>query len=140
MGDQTNPTIAQAIAQALSDLQEPIPTKELIEKVLTIRPSSAKNPASSIRTHLRWQENGQSIAYLDRKTLVPLRTAMRGVRFRIPLSRRETKRGILLIEPALGGFVDLREFDDALQPQSANARHFFSSTIRTLLTEDPYAT
>ena len=89
MGDQTNPTIAQAIAQALSDLQEPIPTKELIEKVLTIRPSSAKNPAGSIRNHLRWQENGKSIVYLDRKTLVPLRTAMRGVRFRIPLSRQD---------------------------------------------------
>jgi hypothetical protein len=113
MAPQTKPTIAQAIAQALSDVQGPIPVKELVERVLTIRPSSAKNPAGPVKNHLRWHANGSSLVYLDRKTIVPLQPAMCGVRFRIPLTRQEVKHGVLLTYPALMGFVNIQRGESA---------------------------
>jgi hypothetical protein len=107
MPSQTKISIAEAVAQALSDVQGPISVIEFVEKVLTIRPSSAKNPAASIKNHLRWDANGKSIVYLDSKTIVPLQSAMRGVRFRVPLTRQEVKHGVLLTHPALMGFVNV---------------------------------
>lgn len=89
----------------VAQLDGPISRDEFIARVLVIRPSNARNPAASIRNHLRWQEEGRTIVYLDPKTIVPLRIVMRGVRFRIPLSREEVKQGFLLVDPAFRYFL-----------------------------------
>jgi hypothetical protein len=65
-----------------------------------------------MRSHLRQDHAGQTLVFLDAKTILPLPIAMRGVRFRVPLSRREVKRGALIIHPAFDHFLR-RELDPA---------------------------
>ncbi len=98
-------TIAEAVAQVMAQLDGPISRDEFIARVLTIRPSKAKDPVASIRNHLRQDELGRTLVYLDPKTIVPLHIAMRGVRFRIPLDRREADRGVLVVDPAFRPFL-----------------------------------
>ncbi|MBN1935133.1 MAG: hypothetical protein JW934_10735 [Anaerolineae bacterium] len=106
-------TISEAVARVLADLDGPISTDEFYGRVLAIRPSAAKNPKQSIYTQIRWDENGRTLAFLDSKTIAPLHVALRGVRFRIALSRSEVSHGALLIRPALLGF-----YNSAREPAS----------------------
>ena len=105
MSNEKPITIAEAVTQAVAQLDGPISRKELVARVLVIRPSQARKPAASINNHLRWQARGRTLVYLDRQTIVPLRIAMRGVRFRIPLSRKEIKRRFLFIDPGFRYFL-----------------------------------
>ena len=98
-------TIREAIERVLSEVNEPIKVRDLADKVLQIRPSSAKNPRASIYQKLKYDLEGTSIAYLDKNTIVPLRVAAPGVRFRIPLSRREVKRGALAVHPSFDPWI-----------------------------------
>ena len=98
-------TIREAIERVLSEVNKPIKVRDLADKVLQIRPSSAKNPRASIYQKLKYDLEGTSIAYLDKNTIVPLRVAAPGVRFRIPLSRREVKRGALAVHPSFDPWI-----------------------------------
>ncbi len=104
MADKTSPTLGQAVERVLNRLREPISVDEFAKRVLAIYPSKAKNPTTSIRSHLRMEHTGQTLVFLDRQTLIPLRFAMQGVRFRIPLTRQEANRGVLIIDPAFRHF------------------------------------
>ncbi len=115
MPDQKPITIAEAVTQVVAQLDGPISRKELVARVLTIRPSHARKPAASINNHLRWEARGRTLVYLDRQTVVPLRIAMRGVRFRIPLSREEIKRRFLFIDPAFRYFLRREIAHDQVQ-------------------------
>ena len=81
-----------------------MPIDELAKRVLAIYPSRAKNPLTSVRSTLRTEHAGKTLVFLDRQTIVPLRVAMQGVRFRIPLTREEVDRGVLCIAPAFDCF------------------------------------
>lgn len=105
MSEQKPITIAEAVAQVVAQLDGPVPRDELVARVLTIRPSTARNPAASILTHIRWQEWGKSLVYLDAQTIIPIHMVMRGVRFRIPVSQEEAQRGILPVDPAFRYFL-----------------------------------
>ena len=63
---KNSPTLAEAVEQALAEVNGPIKSKDLIDKVLAIKPSSAKKPGARIRNHLRMEEVGRSIVYLDK--------------------------------------------------------------------------
>jgi hypothetical protein len=115
-------TYDEAMRRALAQVDGPIAVEEFIARVLTIRPSKAKKAATKVRNTLRWEHAGRTVAFLDRKTIVPLRIAMRGVRFRIPVTRQETKRGVLFIDPGFHHFLrqgtaheDVQLLDDAGQ-------------------------
>ena len=54
---------------------------------------------------MREYRAGENLAFLDKETIVPLRVAVPGIRFRIPLSRMEVDRGILIIDPAFNGWT-----------------------------------
>lgn len=105
MSVQKPPTIAEAVAQVVAQMDGPLPWDEFIARVLAIRPSQARNPAASVRNHIRWEEIGSSLAFSDPKTLVPLRIAMQGVRFRIPLDPPEVRQGLLYLHPAFDYFL-----------------------------------
>jgi hypothetical protein len=105
-------TRSQAVEKVLAQIDGPIAVDELCQRVLTIWPSKAKNPLSAVRGHLRQDHAGETLIFLDAKTILPLPIVMRGVRFRIPLSRREVKRGALIIHPAFDYFLR-RELDPA---------------------------
>jgi hypothetical protein len=93
-------TRSQAVEQALAEVDGPIAVDELCERVLAIFPSTAKKPLATMRTFLRQEQKGRTLVFLDNKTVLPLPVAMRGVRFRIPISRSAAKRGALVISPA----------------------------------------
>jgi hypothetical protein len=114
VSDSTEPSLtrSQAVEKVLAQIHGPITVDEVCERVLTIWPSKAKNPLSAMRSHLRQDHSGKALIFLDAKTILPLPIAMRGVRFRIPLSRREANRGALIILPAFEYFLR-RELDPA---------------------------
>lgn len=115
-------TLSEAIKQVLIGLEGPISTDEFCDRVLAIRPSSAKNPKQSIRTKVRWDMSGRMLAFLDSKTIVPLHVAMRGVRFRIPLSSRQVELGAVSLYPALYGFHQPRYDDVPIEWMDAQGR------------------
>ena len=105
MKDSKPMAIAQAVQQALAQVDGPITVDEFTQRVLAIRPSKAKKPGDSVRNQLRWQEWGHTIVYLDRQTILPLRMALQGARFRIAITREEATKGILFLDPAFKYFL-----------------------------------
>ena len=105
MSEKPSLTRSQAVEQVMAQIHGPITVDEVCERVLTIWPSKAKNPLSAMRSHLRQDQAGRTLVFLDAKTILPLPIAMRGVRFRIPVSRREAKRGALIIQPVFDYFL-----------------------------------
>ena len=112
MSDKPSLTRSQSVEKVLAQIDGPITVNEFCERVLTIWPSKAKNPLSAMRSHLRHDHAGKTLVFLDAKTILPLPIVMRGIRFRTPLSRREVKRGALIIHPAFDYFLR-RELDPA---------------------------
>ena len=97
-------TINQAIERALEKMDGPMDRGAFVDRVLEIRPSSAKGAKASIRNNMNYNFEGKSFVHVDKKTIVPLRVAAPGIRFRIPLSRMEVNQGILLMEPNFNGW------------------------------------
>jgi len=98
-------TLDEAVAQVVAQLDGPLARDELIARVLAIHPSLARRPATLVRNHIRWHEVGWSLVYLDPQTVIPLRIAMQGVRFHIPLSRPEVNRSVLFADPPFRYFL-----------------------------------
>ncbi|RMF36662.1 MAG: hypothetical protein D6759_03260 [Chloroflexi bacterium] len=114
MSSQEKPiTMNQAIDQVAAQLDGPTPMDEFIRRVLELWPSKAKNPAASIRQRLRYGD-APLVTLPDRKTVIPVALALKGVRFRIPLSRQEARRGFLLIYPNFDIFLNQH-----LRPEAA---------------------
>jgi len=105
MTDKKTITWREAVDQVLAQLDGPIALDEFTERVLAIRPSKAKKPQALLRNHLRWEHVGRTLVYLDRQTILPLRIAMKGVRFRVRLTRREAAQGLLFTQPAFYPFL-----------------------------------
>jgi hypothetical protein len=105
MRDQHTLTLQQGVEQVLAQVDGPIAADEFFQRVLTLRPSKAKNPTAALRNHVRWNEAGKTLVFLDAQTVLPLHIAMRGVRFRIPLSPQEARRGVLFVHPAFDYFL-----------------------------------
>jgi hypothetical protein len=112
MSDEQPLTRSQAVEQTLAQLDGPLSVDELCQRALALWPSKAKNPGSAMRSHLRQDHAGKTLVFLDDKTILPLPTAMRGLRFRISLDRREVDRGVLFIHPAFDLFL-WRDLDPA---------------------------
>jgi hypothetical protein len=104
MADKRSLGLYETIEEVLAQVHGPIPVDEFARRVLAIYPSKAKNPIASLRGNLRLEHPGKTLVFPDRQTIVPLRIAMQGVRFRIPLTRQEATRGVLRLEPAFECF------------------------------------
>ncbi|MCX7839094.1 MAG: plasmid pRiA4b ORF-3 family protein [Anaerolineae bacterium] len=87
------PSLSQVAQAVVAEMDAPISLDEFVQRVLARYPSRAKNPAQLVRTNLRYEQWRLGLAFLDSKTLVPLRLAMQGVRFRIPLDAEQLKHG-----------------------------------------------
>jgi hypothetical protein len=115
--------LSKAIEQVLAQVDGPIAVKEFIARVLAIRPSHARKPQNPIRNHLRWDDWGRTLVFLDQQTILPLRIAVKGARFRIPITHQEAERGLLLTEPAFQYFLrqgvkDVQLLDEGGRPLS----------------------
>lgn len=106
MPDKSSLTVREAIQLALWELDKPIEKKELIRRVLEIRPSSAKTAASSIGNALRWDMRHEAFT-LDDGKIISVGPAMNGLRFRLPLSDRAVERGSISLT---GFFPFVRDY------------------------------
>jgi len=88
------PTYETLLNDLAASLSGPIAVNDLIEQVLARKPSSAKNPQQAVRNALR-NIIPMPLIFLDRQTLLPVRLAMQGARFRLPLGRRIAEQGTL---------------------------------------------
>jgi hypothetical protein len=100
MKDNQTLTRGEAIHQVATQLEGPISMDEFLDRVLEIKPSTAKNPKSALKQLIQYEHLGIDLLLIDQETLVPMHQAMNGVRFRIPLTRQEIERGWLFIDPA----------------------------------------
>ncbi len=91
------PTYENILNELAASLSGPIAVDDLIEQVLARRPSSAKNPRQAVRNALR-NTIPLLFVFLDRQTLLPVRLAMQGARFRLTLGRRTAEQGTLEME------------------------------------------
>ena len=91
-GPSSSPTYETILNELAASLTGPIPLDDLIQDVLARKPSSAKNPRQVVREKLRETYRSPFI-FLDPKTLLPIRLAMQGARFRMPLGRSGAERG-----------------------------------------------
>jgi hypothetical protein len=93
-------TKSQAIEQVIAQITDPMDLEEFTSQVLALWTSNAKNPKAGIRKTLKYDFLGRDLLFLDKQTLIPLRLAMRGVRFRVSFSRQELNKGWLFVFPA----------------------------------------
>ena len=84
-------TLKQVVEQVLSELDGPITVKDLADRVYAIYPTKAKTAMSSFRNCLHYDEQGVNLVYLNRDTILPMRIAMQGIRFRVPIDRHAEK-------------------------------------------------
>jgi hypothetical protein len=94
------PTKRRAVEQVIAQMTGPMDLEEFTRRVLALWPSQAKNPKAGIRDALRFDFLGRTLLFLEEQTLIPLRLAMPGVRFRISLTRQELNKGWLFVFPA----------------------------------------
>ena len=89
------PTLKQVVEQVLSELNEPITVKDLADRVYAIYPTKAKTAMSSFRNCLHYDEQGVNLVYLNKDTILPMRIAMQGIRFRVPIDRHAEKENTI---------------------------------------------
>jgi hypothetical protein len=101
MNEHTEPpTKNQAIEQVIAQMAGPMELEEFTRRVLALWPSKAKNPKVGGRQSLQFDFLGKTLLFLDKQTLIPMRLAMHGMRFRVTLSRQEVNQGRLFVFPA----------------------------------------
>ncbi|MCL5999366.1 MAG: plasmid pRiA4b ORF-3 family protein [Chloroflexi bacterium] len=100
------PAYEEVIADLLRSTTGPVSAKELAEKLLAVRPSQARNPLQAMRQHIR-QANGRLLVFLDADTVLSLRLAFQGARFRLPLDREMINKGLVNIVDSLPYYLPL---------------------------------
>lgn len=108
-------TKREAIEQVLAWLQGPASVDEVVQQVLALWPSKAKNPRAPVLQELRYRYAGRSIVFLERDKVVPVWYILQGVRFRVPINRQEARRHLLrsdLLFPFLLASPDKASFED----------------------------
>lgn len=100
MTSPTKLTREQAIAQVVSELEGPTPLEVVVDRVLERKPSLARDTRSPIRGDIRLWASFLGIVFADqqRKIVVPVGIAMRGVRFRHVVADDEVRQRTFLLD------------------------------------------
>jgi tetratricopeptide (TPR) repeat protein len=93
------PTLDQVVESLLAETDGPVPLDKLVQQVMARRPSKAKNPVQTITNHIRTSYRQETYTFLDRDTVMPLRLALQGARFRVTLDRQMVSSGAVLLVP-----------------------------------------
>lgn len=142
---QSEPTISSILLELADEYTSVVAEREVLDRVLERRPSTAKDPYASIRNILRYDGFESGWVRLGGGKLIPRRAALQGLRFRVIPSDDEFA-GHLLARSWLMPFVSLRiqqvELQDAngkpigskraSLPRSGNQLIFFSGEALTL--------
>lgn len=100
------PTYSEIIKSLLDVTDGPIHTSDLVEQILLLRPSTAKNPAQAVKSKLR-EEIGRLLVFLDKDTILPMPLVMNGVRFRVQLNHDAIQSGLIEIGVMLKTYLPL---------------------------------
>lgn len=113
MPKPTGPSINSAVAQVAAQLVEPIAFGEFAQRVLAIKPSTAKDPKAAVRNDLSYHLLDHNLVYLDdrKQVLAPIQPMLPGVRFRHILSAVEADSGIMLLDRNNSAFLPGRAYD-----------------------------
>jgi hypothetical protein len=132
------PSYNQIIAALMRSANGPVPAAAIIDQLLAAHPSQAKNPRTAARNHLR-QAVGRELVFLDTDTLLPLRLALQGARFRLPLERDSVKTGLVAIEDSLAGYLPPRFAMEKLRLVDAAGQPIpFQTKTRTEKVQTPF--
>jgi len=127
------PTLRDVTLQVLAELTAPAPVDDIVRRVLEQFPSTSKNPPKRVRDPLHsFDMVGVELVYLDPKTIAPLRLALSGVCFRVPITSEEIKQGVLAIEPGFVPFLTSR-FHQAIPQEEIELRDADDQSIPTRL-------
>ena len=109
-------TIAAILQELADEFDGVVAEREVFDRVLARRPSSAKNPYSRIREQIRFDGSNTGWIALGNGELMPLRTAITGTQFRIIPQALDLERGTLPVSTlrpfAPARFESLRILDD----------------------------
>lgn len=94
----------EVIEDLLRSLQGPILLDILVDQILQIHPTQAKNPRQAVLQHIR-EAQGDLLVRPDPKTILPMHLALQGVRFRLRLDRESVNSGLLEIEHNLRSYL-----------------------------------
>jgi hypothetical protein len=94
------PTYSEIIEVILDPIQGPLSVYWLAEQILQNRPSKAKNPHKAALNQIQ-QERGRLLVYLQPDTILPIRLALQGARFRHRLNHSIIRKGLLELETNL---------------------------------------
>ncbi|HSQ17686.1 MAG TPA: hypothetical protein VLM83_08320 [Anaerolineales bacterium] len=118
-------TYEMVIAGIMQRTAGPLPVQALAEQMLLALPSSARKPQQAMRQHIR-EAVGRQLVFVDADTVLPLRLAYQGVRFRIVLQRESFDKGLLPLGhnlwqylPRDFEFENLHFVDGSLHPITA---------------------
>ncbi len=100
------PTVVTVLRQLANEYTGPVRERDVMERVLQIRPSSAKNPYHTIREKLRWRAPDVGWVRLADGLVTPLRLVLDGLRFRVIPTEDEID-GEMLLPAQLIPFVAL---------------------------------
>jgi hypothetical protein len=87
-------TYAMVTTDIMQRTYGPLPVQELAKQMLLALPSFARKPQQAMRQHIR-EAVGHQLVFVDADTVLPLRLAYQGVRFRIILQRESFDKGLL---------------------------------------------
>lgn len=129
---QKPPTYETIIKQVVDELDGPVSRDLLAERVMAIRTPQAKDPHKAVLKHLR-DQHGRCLIYLDPKTILPIRLAYEGIRFRIPVSRQMVSKGWCPLAPFADFYhlpVGRTDIDLTLLDQKGRRIRFSKHTIQ----------
>jgi len=98
------PTYEQVIENILREVFAPMSVLELAQRISAERPSTSKDPVKAAEKKIK-EAVGRQLIYLDSKTILPLRIAWQGVRFRMDLRREEVNKGFFDVGNALSFYL-----------------------------------
>ena len=98
------PTYTKIMTQLLDGATGPLPVQEFSEQILALRTIQAKKPLDAVRNQIR-QEIGRLLIFLDAGTILPVRLAMQGVRFRIQIDKNTVDSGKVQIDDSLSSYL-----------------------------------
>lgn len=126
---RTEPTIAQVLQTLAASYDSTVPEREVYDRVLEVRPSTAKNPHASIRNVMRFEGPRLGWIRLRNAELVPLRVVQDGLRFRIRPTADELEYGVIS-RSSLDPFVPDRKLDpDSVRFIDAKGRQVHASMV-----------
>ena len=91
-------TMSQAIHKIVAQLDGPITEDELARRVFEIYSTTAKTARSSLKNAIRYDHDGRTLIWLNKDKIIPMRTFMSGIRFRIPVDARIAHACILMLD------------------------------------------